>query len=792
MASDDGVLRILVSTDNHLGVWEKDEVRKDDSFVSFEEVFEMAARNNADFVLLGGDLFHDNKPSRYTIVRAIDIMRRHCMGDRPVRFQVLSDQAQNFTTGRVNYEDPNFNIGLPVLTIHGNHDDPAGAENLSAVDILSTCRLVNYFGKAAIEGTGTGKLRIAPVLLQKGATRVALYGLGNLRDERLCRLFQTPGHVEWIRPSEDKDTWFNIFVLHQNRVAHTQNAKNCLREGALAKFLDLVVWGHEHECLADPWESAEAGGAFSVMQPGSSVATALSEGEAKRKHVVMVEIMGHQWRTVKHPLTSVRPFQFASVVLGEQMELDPDNQEGVAEFLERKVLEMIDQAHRGRDEKAPELPLIRLRVDYSGFSTINTQRFGQKFVGKVANPNDMVLWQKAPQRKAKEAAAAGMAPDALIRPEALDESRIEDLIGQHLQHNLEILPEQVLTDALHEFVEKDNKDSWREAVARALQETQNTTLKDQRSTQIEQDDDLVDVIRDVNQRRKEAAATASQAQRGASQAAPSTAQQVVTQQQQQQQQASIANGLSHMQVRAGARGKVPSLRYPTRKPPRAPAAAPRRGTAATAAAGRSRAKPAASAAGAAARQSPLNFAPTQSRGSQGRGTQQGETVSVGVAAGRRGTSRAAASKAQAKLKQTFKDAAPEDEAEDDDEVQMVDLTAEGASDGISDSDDDDLQLEEEELEAPPPSATRKRGRAAPAAAAPAASGRRRGAAGAPSQQTAGAGVSVVVSDDEDDVAAAPSAGRRRLGGAGMLGAAGRSQLGTGSQLSNKGWGALKD
>lgn len=43
-------------------------MRKDDSFVSFEEVFEIAARNNADFVLLGGDLFHDNKPSRYTIV----------------------------------------------------------------------------------------------------------------------------------------------------------------------------------------------------------------------------------------------------------------------------------------------------------------------------------------------------------------------------------------------------------------------------------------------------------------------------------------------------------------------------------------------------------------------------------------------------------------------------------------------------------------------------------------------------------------------------------------------------
>ena len=36
-----------------------------------------------------------------------------------------------------------------------------------------------------------------------------------------------------------------------------------------------------------------------------------------------------QWRTVKHPLESVRPFQFSSVTLADQLELDPANQEGV-------------------------------------------------------------------------------------------------------------------------------------------------------------------------------------------------------------------------------------------------------------------------------------------------------------------------------------------------------------------------------------------------------------------------------------------------------------------------------
>lgn len=48
----------------------------------------------------------------------------------------------------VNFDNPNHNVGLPIFTIHGNHDDPAGADNLSAVDVLSSCNLVNYFGKA--------------------------------------------------------------------------------------------------------------------------------------------------------------------------------------------------------------------------------------------------------------------------------------------------------------------------------------------------------------------------------------------------------------------------------------------------------------------------------------------------------------------------------------------------------------------------------------------------------------------------------------------------------------------
>ena len=44
---------------------------------------------------------------------------------------------------------------------------------------------VNYFGKSE----DLDNINVYPVLLRKGQTKVALYGLGNIRDERLHRAF---------------------------------------------------------------------------------------------------------------------------------------------------------------------------------------------------------------------------------------------------------------------------------------------------------------------------------------------------------------------------------------------------------------------------------------------------------------------------------------------------------------------------------------------------------------------------------------------------------------------------
>ncbi|XP_059441572.1 double-strand break repair protein MRE11 isoform X2 [Corylus avellana] len=498
-------LRILVATDCHLGYMEKDEIRRHDSFQAFEEICSIAEQKQVDFLLLGGDLFHENKPSRSTLVKAIEILRHHCLNDQPVQFQVVSDQTVNFpnTFGHVNYEDPHFNVGLPVFSIHGNHDDPAGVDNLSAVDILSACNLVNYFGKMALGGSGVGQITLCPILIRKGSTPVALYGLGNIRDERLNRMFQTPHAVQWMRPEAQEgcqvSDWFNILVLHQNRVK--TNPKNAINEHFLPRFLDFIVWGHEHECLVDPQEVPGMG--FHITQPGSSVATSLIDGESKPKHVLLLEIKGNQYRPTKIPLTSVRPFQYTEIVLKDEPDIDPNDQNSILEHLDKVVRNLIEKSSKNAINISElKLPLVRIKVDYSGFMTINPQRFGQKYVGKVANPQDILIFSKASR---KGQSVAKIDDSERLRPEELNQQNIEALVAES-NLKMEILPVNDLDVALQNFVNKDDKMAFYSCLKYNLDETRNKIAKDTDSLKFEEEDLILKVGECMEERVKERSA----------------------------------------------------------------------------------------------------------------------------------------------------------------------------------------------------------------------------------------------------------------------------------------------
>ncbi|KAJ3719144.1 Metallo-dependent phosphatase-like protein [Lentinula guzmanii] len=477
--------RILLATDNHIGYNERDPIRGQDSINTFEEILQLAKKHNVDFILLAGDLFHENKPSRESLYKTIALLREYTMGDKPVSVELQSDpdegKAYGFTFPAINYEDPNLNVGIPVFSIHGNHDDPQGAGvegALCALDVLSVSGLLNYMGKidlpvVDVEATNTG-IAVRPILLRKGKSNLGMYGIGNVKDARMHFELRS-NRVRMFMP-RDKDNWFNLLLVHQNRVKH--GPQEFVPEGMFDDSVDLVVWGHEHDCRIIP--EPVAGKSYYITQPGSSVATSLADGEAITKHVALLTIHDKEFQIEPLPLRTVRPFVIEEVVLSEVAEeegFDLSDQIEISKFLKAKVNALIVKAEEewqdrsaeivkeGGEDLKPMLPLIRLKVETTGVSEMsNPIRFGQEFQGRIANPRDMLVFHRA--KKSSRAAASKIAADEpelsiddpdLSVSEKLAKVRVATLVKEYLSaQELQLLGENGMSDAIQMFVEKDD------------------------------------------------------------------------------------------------------------------------------------------------------------------------------------------------------------------------------------------------------------------------------------------------------------------------------------------------
>jgi double-strand break repair protein MRE11 len=301
----------------------------------------------------------------------------------------------------------------------------------------------------------------------------------------------------------------------------------------LPTFLDFIVWGHEHE--AKPCE--EEGGSeaqTTIYQPGSTVATSLCEGEAKRKAVGILEIYKESYRfTVRH-LKTVRPFEIREVELADQPGVDLRKPETIEKFLKQEVEDMIETASRSYRPApgAPDslrLPLIRLKVavpkDQTLFQTMSTQRFGQQFVGKVANPQDLLHLAKAkaePKRRGAAAAADGDDGEgadggALVHEDLTDDGQrqngasIMNTLTRKLREapsgqELKIFAEDELTAALASYVDKSENAAFEQFYQKAIKETQLKLLTTQQGSggrDSKPEDEIMDRVTDIRRQRQE-------------------------------------------------------------------------------------------------------------------------------------------------------------------------------------------------------------------------------------------------------------------------------------------------
>ncbi|KAJ6251159.1 double-strand break repair protein mre11 [Anaeramoeba flamelloides] len=563
--NEEDEIKILLTSDTHLGYNERHSIQGNDSFSSFEEILKIGKQKGVDFILHGGDLFNSNKPSRSTLYRTVKLLKKYCLGSGDIKFDIFSNQELNFPSSKsVNFEDPNLNVRTPIFMIHGNHDDPSGYESLSINDVLGVTGLVNYYGKC----TDLDDIQVNPIIITKNKTKVLLYGLGYIRDERLHRNFEQ-NKVTFKRPRQGADDWFSIFSIHQNRVHHSR--KNLVEEEQLPDWLDFVLWGHEHDCQIEP-KLSKNGNSY-IVQTGSSVATSLSELEKDQKQVAILTIRGKNFKIEAIPLENVRNFMLRDVQLGNFEELmgKEKNVDFISKFIERNVNQMIneckilqqqkqrqfrnrkekylqlkieeqnrkkekkhniqeeDKEEGGSDEsddeddedddnqvlfplKNPDYPLIRLKIEYTGFEVPTPQRFGQRFVGKVANPTTLLRVYCKRTNGLKSMGGSnnsninlGIGEQSTSIEGLLDQNSVPNLIRLYIQRsklhnkfnsnknnennheiNLEeqnsqssllVLSESDLTNAVIDFVEKHDKTSITDLIEKTRKESVNFILE---------------------------------------------------------------------------------------------------------------------------------------------------------------------------------------------------------------------------------------------------------------------------------------------------------------------------
>jgi double-strand break repair protein MRE11 len=476
-------IRIMVSTDNHVGYGERDPTRGDDSWNTFDEIMTMARERDVDMVLLAGDLFHDNKPSRKAMYHVMSSLRKNCFGEKPCELEMLSDASEAFqgAFNHVNYEDPDINVAIPVFSIHGNHDDPTGDGHLASLDLLQMAGMVNYYGRTP----ESDNIIIKPVLLQKGRTKLALY----------------------------------LMSVHQNHHAYTETGY--LPENFLPSFMDLVIWGHEHECLINPRYNPEQ--TFHVMQPGSSVATSLMPGEAVPKHVAILSITGKEFKCEPIRLKTVRPFVMREISLMDdahmkKIAMKDDNRAEITRYLTTVVEDMIREARQAwreaqegeiDEDQKPELPLIRLRVEYSApeggrFDCENPQRFSNRFLTKVANVNDVVQFHRKKTGTSRKKEQPDMPEESILQQLTIDTVKVEKLVKEFLTaQSLTILPQNSFGDAVSQFVNKDDKHAMEAFVNESLA----SQLKHLLAGESVEDEDMAEAMEGYKNKLEEAWAT---------------------------------------------------------------------------------------------------------------------------------------------------------------------------------------------------------------------------------------------------------------------------------------------
>lgn len=345
-------LRILIFTDNHLGFKEDHPLRGKDSFEAVEEILSVGVdpANRIDFALQSGDLFHELFPSHECICKTFRIFEKHVFGEKEEgNFDFVPVPGLN--ESNMNFMSTEKKVKLPIVGIHGNHDYPMHISRDSAYEMLSITKNISYIGKCP----DITKLVLTPVVFKHKELplAVAIYGIGYIKDIQLTTLLEQKRYTIDQVPEEISKHYnvFSILLFHQNRFKGeaAKGGPVSIKYSQLPEGFDLVIWGHEHDCFTSLIHSENP--RCDIYQPGSSVSTSFTEGEALHKHFGIVEVNSDasfnmeyvRLKTAREMICKEKEYIFFKEA--DNLALPRTNEE-IASEIKAFINEMIEEAHK--------------------------------------------------------------------------------------------------------------------------------------------------------------------------------------------------------------------------------------------------------------------------------------------------------------------------------------------------------------------------------------------------------------------------------------------------------------
>lgn len=441
-------IKLAIFTDTHLGYMERDPEVGPDPFIAFDECMQVSSEQNVDAIVHAGDLFDSLAPPRSVFIKTMEIFQKHILGenDNPIEIRQWSG-----LTLPPNTSDTEVKVKIPFFLIHGNHDHPTGYGLTSACEMLSTVRYVNYFQKVMDPEC----VVLKPAVLHRGNIDVCIYGLGSMAEHKFLEALEKNDIAFERPPVEEGCRQFNLLLMHQNRpVRNSQQLAVPHMLSKICPWMDLIVWGHEHECRID----IEMSCGLKITQPGSTVITKLGDFGGAPRSMAILEIFEDTTNFQVIKLKTQRPYVYDTLKLGEEMLAYSPEQ--ILDCMRMKIEEMIASVDIPTYGQEKKLPLLHLHVVVTGLdmTLVNHKQLKYEFSARVANPEQLLdVTRKArPKPRGNQDTDE---QDGFVAPNGVEVEQI--LEKRFTQQPLTFLVAETLNQSLTSYVQHGEKDAFR-------------------------------------------------------------------------------------------------------------------------------------------------------------------------------------------------------------------------------------------------------------------------------------------------------------------------------------------